>query len=251
MVGVFHRAKIMPLQSDGHISEAIEYAIVNGAEVILVAGGAGSAAGYLWPMYGNREALPDTKLYSEQSLEEMRKILNSLDKAYRYGIPVVTGVGNTKSFGMTLFADHHSTISVAPHDIFGQVSKHTSFSYSFDILAPGGSRIRIDNFNELENSIQPVDSLRVFSPNADYDDPLCAVGYNEYSFLTLGSAAMPHVAGAIAMIKSYLPEADVEVVRSLLRKSTLPLEPSGHLLEARGGRLSLRLLREQIDIRLN
>jgi len=93
--------------------------------------------------------------------------------------------------------------------------------------------------------------LIVFPPNADYDDPIVAIGAADYSFLTLGSAAMPHVAGAVAMIKSYLPDASIEEVRAILRDSSIPLTPSDSLMEGLGGRISLPLIREQVMIRLD
>lgn len=247
MAGVFHRARIMPLQSDGHISKAMHHAIDNGADVILVAGGGDNP--WLWPMYQNPDPLPPASLYDSESIQRMRSLNMALRRAYANNVPVVTGVGNTRSFGMTLISDHHTTISVAPHNVFGEVSAHTSFSYSFDVFAPGGSRKTIKNFAEL-SSLFPHD-LHVVPRFADFDDPLCAVGHSDYSFLTLGSAAMPHVAGAVAMIKSFLPDASVEEVRTLLTDSTIPLEPSESLLEGLGGRLSLRLLRENIDERIS
>ncbi len=41
LAGVFHRAYILPLQSDGHLADAINYAVKNGANIILISGGAG------------------------------------------------------------------------------------------------------------------------------------------------------------------------------------------------------------------
>ncbi len=149
---------------------------------------------------------------------------------------------------MTLISDHHSTISVGPHNANGEVAQHTSFSYAFDVFAPGGSRVPILKPLDFKDQF-PVD-IRVHGPNADFDDVLCAIGQRDYGFLTLGSAAMPHVAGAVALIKSFLPDADVETIRQILRASSLPLTPAGNLLEARGGRLSLRLVRNEIDKRL-
>lgn len=246
MAGAFHRALIMPLQSDGHIAEAIHYAVANGAEVIHIAGGGGD---YLYPMYNNSKELPKPGLYSDEALSGIREIKSALQAAYAENVPVITGVGNTRSFGMTLLADDDTTISVAPHNIRGEVSEHTSFSYSFDIFAPGGSRKRISNLEDFE-PIWPGE-FRVGSPNADYDDPICAVGENEYSFLTLGSGAMPHISGTVALIKSYLPGSDIDEIKNILRISTVPLTPAGSLLEGLSGRISLAKVRQEIDRRLD
>jgi subtilisin family serine protease len=250
IAGVFSRAYIMPLQSNGHIAEAVSYAIDHNADVILIAGGAGNDDGeWLFPMYQNPNPLPPETGYSPRNLKKMAALRDALQKAYEKNIPVITGVGNTKSFGMTFVADDHTTIAAAPHNVFGQVSVHTSFSYSFEVFAPGGSRKKIENLSELARYFP--EGLKVFSPTADFDDPLCAIGTdNSYSFLTLGSGAMPNVAGAVAMIKSYLPDITVEEVRQILRKSSISLKPGGSLLEGLGGRLSLRLLRQNIDHRL-
>lgn len=62
---------------------------------------------------------------------------------------------------------------------------------------------------------------------------------------------MPHVAGAVAMIKSYLPASTVEDVREILRQGQSPLTPSASVLEGLGGRISLKKIKEEIRRRQN
>lgn len=247
IAGVFARAYIMPLQTDlNHMADAIEFAVDHDADVILIAGGGGEI---LWPMYETNELRPREGLYTSDNLCVIRDIKQALGKAYDANVPVVVGVGNTARFAVTLLAEDYRTIAVAPHNILGEVSVNTSFSYAFELFAPGGSRKMMTNIDEI--SVEFPQDLIVFHPRADYDDPVCAIGSDGYSFLTLGSGAVPHVAGAIAMIKSYLPDATVEDVREILRQGQVPLTPSGSVLEGLAGRISLRRIRIEIERRLD
>jgi subtilisin family serine protease len=248
IAGIFRRAYIMPLQSDGQLAEAIDYAVDHDADVIVVSGGAGPNSDWLWPLFANATVRPSELAYSEARVERMRAIKRALGRAYDSKIPVLTGVGNTRRFALSFIADDPRTITVAPHTVFGTVSLHRSFGYSIEVFAPGGSRLEIENLSEVEKAFP--DELPARTVEGDYDDPLCAIGPEGYSFFTLSSAALPHAAGAVAMIKSYLPESTVDEVRQILREGSVPLKPDGSLLEGLGGRISLRLMRAAIDRRL-
>lgn len=246
ITGVFSRAYIMPLQTDlVHMADAINFAVDNEADVILIAGGLGEV---MYPINGTDSLYPRAGLYTPDNLIAMKDIKSALEKSYTANIPIVTGVSNTGKYDFNFLSDDYRTIVAAPHNALGEVSVHTSFSYTFEVFAPGGSRTVLNNLDEL--SAEYPNDLVVRSPQADYDDPICAIGANQYSFLTLGSAAMPHVAGTVAIIKSFLPGATVEEVREILRKGQVPLTPSGNILEGVAGRISLEKIVSEIQRRI-
>jgi len=244
IAGAFPRAYIMPIQTNLiHMAEAIQFAVDHKAEVILISGGGGDL---LYPINSTDSLFPIDGLYTAENLSILRDIKLALGKAYVANVPIVVGASNRNGrFDFNLLGEDYRTIAVGPHNIFGEVSVHTSFSYTYEIFAPGGSRKELENIQDISSKF-PKD-LIVYSPSADYDDPICAIGSNQYSFLTLGSAAKPNVAGAIAMIKSYFPEATVEEVREILRKGQVPLSPSGNILEGLTGRISLERIKIEIE----
>lgn len=103
-------------------------------------------------------------------------------------------------------------------------------------------------------SVTPAASRRRRSTNLDIDipsdifsnadDPLCAAGVDEYSFGTLTSFAAPHVVGAAAIIKSYLPGTNTREARLLLWDASVAPTPNLNPLQAIGGVLSLKKLRQ-------
>lgn len=243
MAGVFSRAYIMPIQAGkGHTAQALNWAIEHQADVIVLYNVEGALLG---PMGG--DSVPDPTLATSENITLIREIKAAFQRAYENNIPIISGVSNKGTFDISFTADDPRVISVGAHNVFGEASFPNSFSYTYEIFAPGGSRAPIHNREEL-SQLFPKE-LAVFDLVADYDDPICAIGPKGYSFLTLGSAAIPHVAGAVALIKSYLPDASVSEIREILLKSTHPLTPTQTLLEALGGQVSLRLVKEEIGKR--
>ncbi len=123
--------------------------------------------------------------------------------------------------------------------------KYLLFTFSIDVFAPGGSRKLLSNHNEL-SKLYPgnIITSKIY---ADYDDPICAIGEDKYSFLTLSSGALPHVTAAVAIIKSFIPNAGFDDIINIISSSTKPFESSGNIMEGLSGRLSLRLLKKEIE----
>lgn len=240
IAGVFPQARIMPIVADIHtLHKAIQYAQESGVDIIQISGGGSEL---VYPTYNPETRKdPHLQLYSIHNIEILKNLKNSIGQAYDMRIPIVTGVGNTMNWENYFFPADYRTIAVGPHDILGTVSDHLSWSFTYEIFAPGGSRNLIKQ-DEISIKYSEYSEVLSSGSTADYDDPLCAIGSENYSFLTLGSAAIPHVTGGIALIKSYYPNATVEDIRRILRNSTVPLNASGNLFEGIAGRISLRLI---------
>jgi subtilisin family serine protease len=247
MAGVFHRAKIIPIRSNfWTVDKAILYAVERGADVIQVGGAVGEPAAPFYNKYSRRPSLRLKKLYSEEIIEKMRLIDAAMRRACEKNIPIVTGIGNEVGrVALTFISDRPGVIVAGPINIKKEISPHSSFSYRFDIFAPGGDRRKVRWDKNFLKDI-PGDIV-TFNTGTDYDDPLCAVGKDKFSFFTLGSGALPHVTGAAAIIKSYLPNVSVEQIRDILRKSSKEFTPSNSLMESLGGYLSLKLLKNEIE----
>ncbi|GAI11422.1 unnamed protein product, partial [marine sediment metagenome] len=148
IAGVFNKAYILPLRVDlVHMAEAIQYAIGIGANVIQISGGGGQI---LHTLYGKDSLKPDPILYSKENIEIYRELKKAIAWAWREKIPILSGVGNTGKFAPVFIGDDWRTITVAPHNIYGEISMHHSFSFSIDIFAPGGSRKLLKNREKLE-----------------------------------------------------------------------------------------------------
>ena len=243
IAGVFSKAMIMPLRTDlPNLHKAIIYAVDHGAEVIHISGGGGPI---VYPTYlSDKRDKPQASLYSDKNIFILYNLEIALEYAYMKNVIVISGVGNTGKWENYYFPSDHRTIVVGPHNVNGEISQHSSYSYTIDIFAPGGSRKHLENEKTL--TVKYPNKILTYGRYANFDDPLCAIGDSSYSFLTLGSGAKPHVSGAAAIVKSYMPDATVEEVRSMLRKSQLPLSPSGNIMEGIAGRLSLRILLAEI-----
>ncbi|WP_162139871.1 S8 family peptidase [Limisalsivibrio acetivorans] len=238
MAGIFSKAVIMPISTNlDNMANAIKYAVENGAEVIHIGGGVDEL---IIPTYfTENENKFRTGLYSEKNIDILKSIRSALDYAYEEDIVVVTGAGNTGTWENYMMPASTRTISVGPHNIHDCISSHASYSFTYEIFAPGGSRKKINNFREIYSHLNLSDKIIFSSHNANFDDVLCAVGKDKYSYLTLGSAAIPHVSAAVALIKSYKPESSVEEVRNILQMSSEGLDSCRNLLEGLGGRLSI------------
>ena len=248
IAGVFSRALIMPIRTGlSSLHKGIKYAVDHGAEVIHLSGGVGPSQ-ILNPTYlAKKRGKPHASLYSQKNLSVLRNLESALNYAYMKNVVVISGVGNTGKWENYYFPSDHRTIAVGPHNVNGEISQHSSYSYVFDIFAPGGSRKHLENEESLKDNFP--DNILTYGRGANFDDPLCAIGDSSYSFLTLGSGALPHVSGASAIIKSCIPNITVEEVRSILRKSQIPLSASGNIMEGIAGRLSLRIMLAEITKR--
>jgi subtilisin family serine protease len=253
MAGVFARAKILPIRTDlAHLAAAIDYAVSEGASVIHIAGfvtsyTSGVSLDYMYyfpDLYGSfppRRTLWDTT-DRDHYVGIFRDIAASLEAADDAHVIVTTPMGNWAGQITTSFmASRPEVIAVGASNINGEVSPHNSWSWNIDVFAPGGDR------RSTSLPVTLPSNILAYDVNANADDPLCAVGNTQYSFGTLTSFAAPHVAGAAAIIKSYLPNADTRTARRLLRAASKTPLSDLNVMQATGGVLSLKLLKAAID----
>lgn len=246
MSGVFHRARIMPIRASFQtLGRAIDTAVANGAKVIHIAGYVTDDYdehffSFLDDLYPSYPLYPSFRSDANRAakLPAMQSARQAVRDATEAGVTVTTVVGNWSGVPMfTFMSQMAETIVAGPTNVLGEISPHSSMSYAFDVFCPGGDRRPYSSGLTLpSNVLQGGDT-------ANADDILCAIGPDKYTFLTLGSAAGPHLAAAVAIIKSYMPDATTEVVRRLIQKASKPATPNLNLLQATGGVLSLKLLR--------
>lgn len=263
VAGVFHRAKILPIRATFRtIGSAIDAAVAAGAEVIHVAGMAAENDEHwpapgdpywqlypLWPDLPPGTTPPPLRWMSRteaSSLHEngmLRAFSAAMERAvWDHNVIVTTVVSNWDGQVSTIFpAQIHETVVAQASNVFGESSPLNSLTHSTTILAPGGERR-----NKIFSLSTPSD-IMLGSQYANHDDVLCAIGPDKYSYASGGSFSGPHVAGAAAVIKSYLPDATANDVRRLLRRSAQPFGRTNLMVQnSLPGLLSLKRLKAAI-----
>ncbi|WP_214814336.1 S8 family peptidase [Exiguobacterium sp. s196] len=127
---------------------------------------------------------------------ESRTLGYMLKYAYDRGVVIVAATGNDAQSRVSYPASSKYTISVGATNAFGIVSDYSNYGIGVDVVAPGSK----------------VASL-VPDGNVVYMDGT--------------SMATPHVAAAVALLKSYHPDLSVEDVRTLLQRTADPIAFSG------------------------
>ncbi|WP_026825265.1 MULTISPECIES: S8 family peptidase [Exiguobacterium] len=127
---------------------------------------------------------------------ESRTLGYMLKYAYDRGVVIVAATGNDAQSRVSYPASSKYTISVGATNAFGIVSDYSNYGVNVDVVAPGSK----------------VASL-VPDGNVVYMDGT--------------SMATPHVAAAVALLKSYHPDLSVEEVRTLLQRTADPIAFSG------------------------
>jgi subtilisin family serine protease len=105
----------------------------------------------------------------------------------------------------------------------------TNFGYLVDLSAPGGG--------PPEPGV-PIGRSNILSllSSGEPPAPLTTVG-EEYRRRAGTSMSTPHVAGVVALLRSFEPDLDYEAIRSILRRTPKDLGPPGHDRDYGAGRL--------------
>lgn len=253
LAGAFHRARVLPIRADfWSLHEAIEYASEN-ADVIQLSGGnlgSGNPSGEPMFPFGQAAITAPFKTLRKINTPEIMAQLTNIRLAIEASeIPIVTGESNRLMMNSPNFLAMRPEVIVAgPVNIHDEIPGNSTYSFRFDVLAPGGSRADHpfpSSVTSLFRSTAFPDRLRVVHRTSDYDDILCAWGRG-YSFLTLGSSAVPYVTAAVAAIRSYRPDLTTEEIRRILKTSGNPVTPTDNLMDATADILSYRLMMNQI-----
>lgn len=252
LAGVFHRARIIPVRASFNtLDEAIDLAVAAGAEVIHIAGWHNDffTQEYVmypdyWPpsQYPLRWTMKNTATANYERARA-KAIREAVERAsWDHNVIISTVVGNWDGrHANVLLPSIHETISTMAVNVLGEPSPFNANFHGATILAPGGDRRTAPWLPHAGNWISG-------GFGSSQDDIPCAIGPDRYSWGSGGSFAGPHTAAAIAIIKSYLPDATPADVRRLLVRSMQPLQTLNlHLLQSVGGMLSLKRLKDAID----
>jgi subtilisin len=134
----------------------------------------------------------------DDEFAEYAAVIESLKEK---NVAVITAAGNIGYVdGIAMPACISSTVSVGSTTKEDEVSRFSNRSAFLDILAPGGSNT--GNREDIYSSV----------PNGGYQ------------YMAGTSMAVPHVAGAYAIVKERLPGAETQEVLSLLRGNGVPIK---------------------------
>ncbi|XAI96528.1 hypothetical protein [Microcystis phage Mae-JY35] len=256
MAGMFHRARIIPVRaSPGTLAAAINAARFQGAEVIHIAGVSLMTLDdvdkieYAWPdVPWSGLSVPLHPMYQNPTVaramvERFKAIDDAINDATEAGVIISAPLANWNGRTATLYwASNKNVLTTGAVNALGEVSPFNASIYGTVLLAGGGERRDTSLTVPVPNSVMPADG-----PTSNFDDVLCAIGPDKYSFASGGSFAAPQGAAAAAIIKSYLPDAKAYDVMRLLKATLQPLPRENlHLMNSVGGMLSLKRLREAI-----
>lgn len=262
MAGMFHRARIIPVRaSPGTLAAAINAARFQGAEVIHIAGVSLMTNDdldkieYAWPdvpwsSYGTPQAAhPLHPMYKNPTVaramvERFKAIDDAINDATEAGVIISAPLSNWNGRTSTLYwASNKNVLTTGAVNALGEVSPFNVSTYGTVLLAGGGERREANITFPVPSNILPATDAA-----SNFDDVLCAIGPDKYSFSSGGSFAAPQGAAAAAIIKSYLPDAKAYDVMRLLKTTLQPLPRENlHLMNSVGGMLSLKRLRAAID----
>ncbi|MCI0413683.1 S8 family serine peptidase [bacterium] len=218
IIGVAPEAKIMPVRglnklgqgTEVELAAAIEYAAMNGADVINNSWGCGFC--------------PSLPL-----------IEDAIKAAHALGAVVVFSAGNgSRNLRIKSPQNLHDPkpIVVAATNELDQPTSFTDFGATVDVAAPGGG-----SGESGKSPVQNILSLKTSRCNACGSRSVRQVGTD---FLRLAGTSMsaPHASGLAALLLSNRPELTTEEVRQILRSSADDLEGPGFDLHTGAGRLN-------------
>jgi serine protease len=154
----------------------------------------------------------------------------AVDAAIAAGSVVVAATGNESDVVLISPANCRGVIAVTGHTINGENADYANIGAATTISAPGGgSPISLgaggptDDSNWTGYYVWSTLLFGATGPSSSDSQGRSGAGYGGF---TGTSVAAPHVAGAAALIKSLLPSASVDQVRSFLVDNARPF-PAG------------------------
>jgi serine protease len=140
----------------------------------------------------------------------MQDAINSVTDA---GVVVVAAAGN-RSVPTEFFAPAgcENVVTVAGGDARGHLAPYSNYGAAVDVLAPGGDLARDDDGDGNPDGVLSTKTAE------NCEDPLtgAAVSTCYYAYEQGTSMATPHVAAALALIKSKRPDLSAEQLVSTL-----------------------------------
>ena len=138
---------------------------------------------------------------------------DAIDSVTERGVTVVVAAGN-RSVPTDYFAPAgcQNVVTVAGGDARGNLAPYSNYGAAVDILAPGGDLTRDDDGDGNPDGVLSTKTAQ------NCADPLTGASVSEcfYAYEQGTSMATPHVAAALALIKSKRPELESEQLVSTL-----------------------------------
>lgn len=138
---------------------------------------------------------------------------DAIDAVTERGVVVVVAAGN-RSVPTEFFAPAgcQNVVTVAGGDARGHLAPYSNYGAAVDVLAPGGDLTRDDNGDGNPDGVLSMKT------SENCEDPLTgeSVATCYYAYEQGTSMATPHVAAALALIKSERPELSSEQLVSTL-----------------------------------
>ncbi len=201
VAGVAFEASIMPVKvldasgngSFSNVAKGVDWAREHGADVINLSLG-GSCGSQTWPACSN-------------------SILNeAISKAAAAGIVIVAAGGNFNQSAVSFPGNHPEVIAVAGADYALNRAPYSNRGTALSVTAPGG------NLNaDLNADGFPDGILQQTYERSVWD----------YKYKHGTSMAAAQVSGAVALLHSYVPDANRQQIRQALEDSALDLGAAG------------------------
>ncbi len=209
VAGVAHGATLMPVKvcddaggcSLSAIAAGIDWATANGARVINMSLGANCAdvGDGNWPTCSSA-------LVNE-----------AIDAAAAADIVLVAASGNAAQPVVGFPANHPAVIAVGALDATNTRTDYSTYGTALSLIAPGGDTQRDVNGDGLNDRILQETLGRACGSASPF--ALCSFQGT--------SMATPHVAGAVAILRSAAPFASRDVIQNVLETTALDLGASG------------------------
>ncbi|MEL7032678.1 MAG: S8 family peptidase [Pseudomonadota bacterium] len=148
---------------------------------------------------------------------------DAIDSVTERGVVVVVAAGN-RSVPTEFYAPAgcNNVITVAGGDARGHLAPYSNYGAAVDVLAPGGDLTRDDNGDGNPDGVLSMKTAE------NCADPLTgeAVATCYYAYEQGTSMATPHVAAALALIKSERPDLNSDQLVSTLLTGISPIPES-------------------------
>lgn len=200
VTGVNWNVNIMPIRifrikdygaqyfEEADLISAIEYAVDNGADIINLS-----------------LAFVDTNVNLNDRPYSL--VEDVLRYAYNSGVTVVAAAGNDNVNYVYYPARSDYTIAVGATGPDNNLTSYTNYGHRLDIVAPGGKKS-----GRIEDGI--LSTHKYFGDNSDHD----------YMYMAGTSMAVPHVAGAAALLMSRgIGISNPAEIKNILTGTALPL----------------------------
>lgn len=204
--------KVINYQSDANLDDIVQgirFAADQGADVINLS--LGLAPFRILRALGYPEA---------ELAHTLKPLRDAVLYAQRRGAIVVAASGNYDADEVSFPAGFPGVIAVGATGVNDKRSSYSSFGTALDFMAPGGDFVEV-NDDHIQDGV-PVFSIKPFRSTGSKAKP---DSMNVFFFFGT-SGASPHVAGAVALLRSLGLESQGEIEQTLRATAKNPFQAS-------------------------